>query len=345
MMDLTDLRKDVQEYYGKTIQQTKDLVTNACCLADPGFSERESEILSQIHPEIINKFYGCGSPIPSCIEGKTVLDLGCGTGRDCYLASALVGQQGKVIGVDMTDEQLDIARNHTDYHKEKFGYAESNVSFLKGTIEDLQSIGIQDDSVDVVISNCVINLSGDKEKVISEIWRILKEGGELYFSDIFSDRRIPDHLQKDSVLWGECLSGALYIEDFRRLMERVGFKSYYSVKKSKVTIDNQMVQMQVGPINFYSITIRAFKIPEIEDRCEDYGQEAFYLGTIEGIQDEFKFDAQHIFKRGEPVRICRNFSEIFKKSRFAPHFEVSEEGDHQGILDLPGVCDAKDGCC
>jgi arsenite methyltransferase len=94
-----------------------------------------------------------------------------------------------------------------------------------------------------VISNCVINLSGDKERVLSEIWRVLKEGGELFFSDVFSDRRIPEHLKKDSVLWGECLSGALYIEDFRRMMERVGFKTYYTMKQSVITINNSVVQL------------------------------------------------------------------------------------------------------
>lgn len=132
-------------------------------------------------------------------------------------------------------------------------------------------------------------------------------------------------------------------------MEKVGFKSYYVTKKSKVTIDNSTVELQVGPINFYSITIRAFKIPEIEDRCEDYGEEAFYLGTVEGMPDEFRMDSTHLFKRGEPVRICKNFSLIFKKSRFAPHFEVSEEQEHRGILDMPGVCDtatcAPGKCC
>lgn len=121
--------------------------------------------------------------------------MGCGTGRDCYLASALVGEKGKVIGVDMTDEQLEVAIKHKEYHREKFGLAEDNTSFVKGTIEDLKTLGIEDETVDVVISNCVINLSGAKEKVFQEIWRILKEGGELYFSDIFSDRRIPEHLK------------------------------------------------------------------------------------------------------------------------------------------------------
>ncbi len=158
------------------------------------------------------------------------------------MASALVGDKGKIIGVDMTDEQLQTAIKHQAYHAEVFKHAEANTSFVKGTIEDLKSLGVLDDTVDVVISNCVINLSGEKEKVFSEIWRVLKPGGELYFSDVFSDRRIPEHLRKDSVLWGECLSGALYVEDFRRMMERVGFKSHFIVKKSPVTVENKLIQ-------------------------------------------------------------------------------------------------------
>ena len=117
------------------------------------------------------------------------------------------------------------------------------MEFIKGTIEDLKSIGIQNESIDAVISNCVINLSGDKLKVFQEIWRVLKVSGELYFSDIFSDRRIPDHLKKNSMLWGEGLAGALYIEDFRRMMKSVGFKAYYAVKKSRITTDNKIVKM------------------------------------------------------------------------------------------------------
>lgn len=140
---------------------------------------------------------------------------------------------------------------------------------------------------------------------------MLKTGGELYFSDVFSDRRIPEHLRKDSVLWGECLSGALYVEDFRRLMEKVGFKSYYVVKRSPVTVENKLLQAQCGDINFFSLTIRAFKIAEIEDRCEDYGEEAFYMGSVEGMPDQFRMDGTHLFKRGEPMRICKNFALIF----------------------------------
>lgn len=122
------------------------------------------------------------------------MDLGCGTGRDCYLASAMVGKNGQVIGIDMTDEQLEVANKHKEYHREAFGLGKSNVDFRKGVIEDLKSSGLEDNSVDVVISNCVINLSASKEQVFKEIWRVLKPGGELYFSDVFSDRRIPQYL-------------------------------------------------------------------------------------------------------------------------------------------------------
>ena len=116
-----------------------------------------------------------------------------------------------------------------------------------------------------MISNCVVNLSPSKEQVFKEVWRVLKPGGEFYFSDVYSDRRIPLSLQNDKVLWGECLSGALYIEDFRRVMAKVGFNYYYTVKQSEITVGNGEIEQQVGGIKFYSFTIRAYKIPELED--------------------------------------------------------------------------------
>ena len=168
---MEDVQKNVSEYYGKTLTSGSDLKTNACCLGgSTKFTPAEKAALSKIHPEIIKKFYGCGSPIPKGIDGATILDLGCGTGRDCYLASALVGQNGKVIGVDMTDEQLEVARKYIDYHTSEFGFSKPNVEFRKGNIEDLSSeAGVQDDSIDCVISNCVINLSANKEKVFKEM--------------------------------------------------------------------------------------------------------------------------------------------------------------------------------
>ena len=331
-----DVKESVSEYYGKTLTSGADLKTNACCISDKAHqTPREKEAFEKIHPDITKKFYGCGSPIPQGIEGCTILDLGCGTGRDCYIASAMVGSNGKVIGVDMTIEQLDVANKYIDYHTKAFGYSEANVEFRKGIIEDLKtSANIEDNTIDCVISNCVINLSSDKESVFREVWRILKNGGEFYFSDIYSDRRIPEYLKGDKVLWGECLSGAMYIEDFRRTMTKVGFNYYYTISQSPITIYNSEIEKQVKGIKFFSITVRAYKIEDLEDRCEDYGEEATYLGTLgSGMEKSFTFDKSHVFKTGEKLRVCRNFSLVLRMCPlYAKHFEVTDNKGHLGLF-------------
>jgi arsenite methyltransferase len=346
MESISKVQSEVSEYYGKTLQSSDDLKTNACCLAKP-VPQLHKKILSQLHDEILSKFYGCGSPLPDELEGRVVLDLGCGTGRDVYLASALVGENGSVIGVDMTDEQLDVARKHQDYQTKQFGFSKSNVTFKKGIIEDLASGGIADSSVDVVISNCVINLSPNKEKVFSEIYRVLKDGGELYFSDIFADRRIPKELQADSVLWGECLSGAMYTEDFRRMLERVGFLDHRVLSQSIVTVNNKPLQEKLGNITFYSITIRAFKLSSLEDRCEDYGQVATYLGTSQGNPHCFILDNHHTFITDLPAAVCGNTADMLEKTRYGKHFKVTERKEHRGLFDCGGgpAVKSSGGCC
>jgi arsenite methyltransferase len=335
-----DILESVSEYYGKTLKQTSDLKTNACCIAETNkLSKIEKDALDLIHPEIIFKFYGCGSPVPVEIQGATLLDLGCGSGRDCYLASALVGKNGKVIGIDMTEKQLDTANEYINYHTKAFHYSSPNVEFKKGLIEDLKPI-VEDSSIDCVISNCVVNLSSNKKKVFEEIWRILIPNGLLFFSDVYSDRRVPEHLTRDKVLWGECLSGALYIEDFRRMIKEVGFNYYFTVTSNPITINNLEISKQLGEIKFFSATIRAFKIPELEDRCEDYGDEAMYLGTIPGQEEEFMFDRSHVFKTNIAEKVCRNMSFIFSKCNlYKKHFSVKFGKNHLGLFrNEIGIC-------
>lgn len=339
----------IQEYYGKVLKSSADLQTSACCTAE-AMPAHLRPILKELHAEVRDRFYGCGSPIPPALEGATVLDLGCGTGRDCYLLSKLVGPHGRVIGVDMTDEQLTVAREHREWHAEKFGYA--NVEFRQGYIEDLAAADIGDASLDLVISNCVLNLSPEKPRVFREIFRALKPGGELYFSDVFADRRLPTDLKRDPVLMGECLGGALYVEDFRRAMAQAGCRDARACASSRIDLRNPEIERKAGGIGFCSMTVRAFRL-ELEDCCEDYGQVATYLGTLAEHPHAFDLDAHHHFVTGKPMLVCGNTADMLSRTRYAPHFRVlGEKQTHYGLFKCePGQiaqtskAGATTGCC
>lgn len=326
----TTVQQQVQQYYGSALQTSQDLKTNACCTDDiPAAHKR---ILAELESEVLEKYYGCGVCIPPAVEGLTVLDLGSGSGRDAYLLSRLVGEQGHVIGVDMTEEQLAVANRHVQAHTERFGYARPNVEFRHGYIEDLAAAGLDDNSVDLVVSNCVLNLSTDKAATYREIFRVLKPGGELFIADVFSDRRIPEDLRQDPVLYGECLSGALYVEDFRRLLRQLGINDYRIVSQRRLTINNPAIERQVGNIKFYSITVRAFKL-DLEDQCEDFGQVATYLGTAPDEPHSFTLDDHHIFEAGRPMLVCGNTADMLTHTRFAPHFRVlGDKTQHFGLF-------------
>src|SRR5690606_37504202 len=142
-------------------------------------------LLGNIHPEVLSRYYGCGLVCPDQLAGCRVLDLGSGSGRDVYALAQLVGAEGEVVGVDMTEEQLAVAREHQTYHAETFGY--DNVRFVQGYIEKLDQTGLEPGSFDVIVSNCVINLSPDKDAVLKGVYNLLKPGGEFYFSDVYAD--------------------------------------------------------------------------------------------------------------------------------------------------------------
>jgi arsenite methyltransferase len=338
----------IKNYYGKVLSSTKDLQTSACCCSE-SFPPAQRAALELIDDEILARFYGCGSPIPEGIEGCSVLDLGCGSGRDAYIAAKLVGPRGNVIGVDMTEEQLTVAERHIDSQTARFGYPAPNMAFRRGYIEDLAAAGIADDSVDLVISNCVINLSPQKEQVFREIFRVLKPGGELYFADVFAGRRIPESLRNDPVLRGECLGGALYIEDFRRLLQGLGCADHREMSRRRIDLNNPALEDKIGMVDFYSITVRAFKL-ELEDICEDYGQTATYLGTMDGNPHTFALDDHHLFVTGKPMLVCGNTAAMVQQTRFGKHFRVTGDTSvHFGPFDCSPSTAAPQGsatsCC
>lgn len=326
------MREDVKDYYGKQLQSSQDLKTNACC--DPSLMpEYIKPILAKIHPEVDSRYYGCGLVIPPLLEGMKILDLGSGAGRDVYLLSALVGESGQVVGVDMTDEQLAVAREYQDYHSQAFGHAQSNVTFVKGYIEQLDQLGLEPGSFDLIVSNCVLNLSTDKLAVLKSAYSLLKEGGEFYFSDVYGDRRIPQHLQQDQELYGECISGALYWNDFLNLSKQAGFLDPRLVNDRPLLIENARLQAKVSPINFYSATYRLFKLPELESDCEDYGHAVRYIGGIPEHETHLDLDGHHRFEKGKVEAVCGNTLRMLNQSRYKPYFNVyGDWSTHFGLF-------------
>jgi arsenite methyltransferase len=325
----------VQDYYGRQLQGTTDLRTSACCDigALPAWLK---PLLARIHPEVLSRYYGCGLVTPPLLEGCRVLDLGCGSGRDAYALAQLVGPTGEVVGVDMTDEQLAVARAHQAHHAQVFGYG--NVRFLHGYIERLDELGLAPGSFDVIVSNCVVNLSPDKDAVLAGVQRLLKPGGEFYFSDVYADRRVPAAVRNDPVLYGECLGGALYWNDFVRLAQRHGFADPRLAEDRRLVVTDPQLAARTGNLRFFSATYRLFKLAALESACEDYGQAVIYRGTIPEHASRFVLDKHHDMPTGKVFPVCGNTWHMLQGTRFAPHFEFIGNFDtHYGIFEGCGT--------
>jgi arsenite methyltransferase len=320
----------VQDYYGRQLQSTNDLKTSACCDIS-AVPEWLKPLLSKIHPDVLSRYYGCGLVCPPLLKGCRVLDLGCGSGRDVYALAQLVGSTGSVVGVDMTDEQLAIADKHRAHHAEVFGF--DNVQFIQGYIERLEDLNLEPGSFDVIVSNCVVNLSPDKDAVMRGVHRLLKPGGEFFFSDVYADRRVPAAVRNDPVLYGECLGGALYWNDFLRLSHQHGFADPRLTTDRSLEITDPVLATRAGNLRFYSATYRLFKIAELETSCEDYGQAVIYKGTIPEHPDKYALDKHHDMEARRVFPVCGNTWRMLQDTRFAPHFEFIGNFDrHYGIF-------------
>lgn len=217
-----DIKKEVRDAYAEIARTSGGCGCGSCGCSSTQSLQPASEALGYSTDDInqvpvgSDLGLGCGNPvaIASLKEGETVLDLGSGAGFDAFLASPKVGSKGKVIGVDMTDEMLEKARANA----QKGGYA--NVEFRKG---DIEALPIDDNSIDVIISNCVINLAPDKGRVFKEAYRVLKTGGRVMVSDIVLSKPLPEELKNDTELLIGCVSGAILKKDYLNLLEKAGF--------------------------------------------------------------------------------------------------------------------------
>lgn len=272
---------------------------------------RIERIMHELAPEVVDHFTGCGSPVPECITGRRIIDLGCGTGRDVYVCAALAGPGGFVMGVDMEVDSLAIARRNVESTMERFGHKEPNVAFRKGSIEKLRDAEIADEDYDVVISNRAFSMVADKVRALKEILRILKPGGEFHFSDVFCDRRLRTETMEETG------GSAMYEGDFLRLAVKAGFQAPRVLARTRLNAGEPHHAV------YHAVTYRLFKIPEMETPEENYGQSATYLGTIDGCPHRFALDGENLFETGRACLIGGNTSLILEKSRLAGHFEVT----------------------
>jgi ubiquinone/menaquinone biosynthesis C-methylase UbiE len=328
----------VKERYAAGAQQREE---SLCCPVQ--YDRRYLEIIPQ---EVIERDYGCGDPSKYLHPGETVLDLGSGTGKICFIAAQVVGATGRVIGVDMTDEMLEVARRNAPIVAERIGFA--NVEFRKGRIQDLaldldrldaelKRRPIQDaasylaveeltdelrvreplvanDSVDVVVSNCVLNLvdPGSKPRLFAEIFRVLKMGGRAVISDIVSDEEVPDAMRNDPELWSGCISGALTEEGFLKAFEAAGF---YGIELLKFDMEPWRV---VGGIEFRSITVQAYKGKQ--GACFERNQAVIYKGPFREVLD----DDGHRLQRGVRTAVCDKTFQLYRRAPYATSFEFVE---------------------
>ena len=239
---------NVQQAVGARYSEAARQVEPALCCA----VNYDARYLRVLPAEIIERDYGCGDPSAWVRRGETVLDLGSGGGKICYIAAQIVGATGRVIGVDINDEMLDLARKYQRQIGDELGF--HNVEFRRGEIQNLCGI-IASDSVDVVLSNCVLNLveTTQKARLFSEIFRVVKNGGRVAISDIVSDRDVPTSMHDDAELWSGCISGAYQENAFIQAFERAGFSDVQTVKRDEEpwqTVEN---------IEFRSVTVQAYK--------------------------------------------------------------------------------------
>jgi SAM-dependent methyltransferase len=259
---------------------------------------------------------------------------------------------GSVTGIDVTASQLAVARAHVDEWSAEIGW--SNLRFVEGPIEALSEAGLTDASFDLVISNCVVNLSPDKRAVLREAWRVLADGGEMHFSDVYCDRRLPSELRSDSLLVGECLGGALYVEDFKRLCAEIGFADPRVLTSAPITVEDEALACLLGEARFRSITYRLFKLPagRLETLCEDYGQFAVYKGTIPHAPNAYSLDDHHRLEKSKPFLVCGNTASMLGETWLSKHFEVhGGRSTHYGLFPCgpapadAGVASTGSPCC
>ncbi|HEX6201002.1 MAG TPA: methyltransferase domain-containing protein [Thermoanaerobaculia bacterium] len=385
-MTVANVEAVVKERYRRGARERE---AELCCPVD-----YDPRYLAAIPQEVLERDYGCGDPSRYLSPGETVLDLGSGTGKICFIAAQVVGPEGRVIGIDMTDDMLEVARRSAPAVAERLGYA--NVEFRRGRIQDLgvdldlldrhlaerpvkdaeglaAALDLADrlraehplvasESVDVVVSNCVLNLvaEGEKRRLFAEIFRVLRRGGRAVISDIVSDEPVTAAMRADPELWSGCISGALTEEGFLAAFEEAGF---HGVRVLELGAEPWRT---VEGIELRSVTVEAFKGKE--GPCWERNQAVIYKGPFKEVLD----DDGHRMERGRRYAVCDKTFRLYAQEPYRGSFHLVEPREevpladarpfdcagtplrhpratkgegYDATTDAAGPCCGTDGCC
>ncbi|TRZ99776.1 MAG: methyltransferase domain-containing protein [Nitrospiraceae bacterium] len=295
------ITQQVSERYARAVTTGEQM----CCPTGYNFDD----LRAFVPEEVLRVSYGCGTPagLATVRPGETVLDIGSGGGIDCFEAARRVGPSGRVIGIDMTDEMLAMARRNTPIVAKNLGYAAPNVEFRKGHAENLP---VEDGTIDLIISNCVINLAPDKARVFREMFRAIRPGGRFTISDIVADQPVPQYLIHDTQKWGDCLSGALPAWEYLGGLVQAGFLGVHQMKFSPWSV--------IDGIHFFSLTLTGYKLPEAAEATE--AKFATLVGPFSRAVDELG----QTYHRGKPAPVSARAAQLLKTPPFERLFLLAE---------------------
>ena len=301
-MPIEEIAQKVSDRYAKAASTGEQM----CCPAGYDFAD----LKSFIPEEVLKISYGCGTPagLKTVGAGETVLDIGSGGGIDCFEASRLVGPSGRVIGIDMTDTMLEIARRNAPLVASNLGYTSSNIEFRKGMAD---AMPVNDDTIDLIISNCVINLAPDKRKVFREMFRVAKPGGRFTISDIVADQPVPQYLVHDAEKWGDCLSGALTLSDYIGGILEAGFLGIHLMKFSHWKV--------IDGIHFFSVTLTGYKMIVADEAPP------VRYATLRGPFSRAVDERGTVYLRGIPQPIGADTAQLLSQPPLTPYFVFSSD--------------------